>query len=184
VTLIDRAVLLAANLHHGQHRKDQQGGVSLPYLVHPLEVLKLLWSWGVHDEVVLAAAALHDVFEDTDSTGHDVHDACGIDVYNLVAELTLWSGQDKANYLQAFADPAHKSVESLVIKVADRICNVRDFARTDRAYAAKYLLKAEPLHRAKRDRAGEVEKRFGPAARVAMTYAWADVVFELGVNFP
>jgi len=181
MTLIDRAVLLAANLHHGQHRKDQQGGISLPYLVHPLEVLKLLWSWGVADDTVLAAAALHDVFEDTDATGHAVHDACGIDVYNLVAELTQSDDQDKADYIRSFGDPAQKSVESLVVKVADRICNVRDFLRTDFGYAGKYLLRARELRAAVASRYKEVTCRFGNEVTAAMRNDWFCLVDKTGV---
>lgn len=174
-------MLLAANPHHGQHRKDQQGGVSLPYLVHPLDVMKVLWSWGVADDTVLAAAALHDVFEDTEVTGHVVHDACGIDVYNLVAELTRPPDVPKEEYIKSFADPAKTSVEAVVVKVADRICNVRDFLRTDFRYAGKYLLQARALNAAVASRYKEAVCRFGNEVTAAMRNDWFCLVDKTGV---
>ena len=53
------ALSLARQLHDGQHRKD-----GTPYIAHPLKVCSTLISYGIDDDVTLAAALLHDVLED------------------------------------------------------------------------------------------------------------------------
>ena len=53
------ALALAQNLHEGQYRKD-----GMPYIQHPLKVCTTLISYGIEDDVILAAALLHDILED------------------------------------------------------------------------------------------------------------------------
>lgn len=178
MTLIDRAVMLATQAHAGQHRKSERGGTQLPFLVHPLDVLKRVWTWGAATEVVGAAAVLHDVYEDT------TFDPCWVmdlspEVHRLVTELTLPEGADKAAYLADFRDPDRKSDEALVIKVADRISNVRDYMLTDRWYAAKYLRRADVLGLAVQDRYEELSRKLGWAVVTPMWNDWNELVREL-----
>lgn len=60
-TLLDAATVVAATAHCGQRRKY----TNEPYIVHPLEVIQILMQHGITDEVILSAAVLHDVIEDT-----------------------------------------------------------------------------------------------------------------------
>lgn len=53
------ALSLARQLHDGQYRKDGS-----PYISHPLKVCTTLISYGIEDDVTLAASLLHDVLED------------------------------------------------------------------------------------------------------------------------
>lgn len=57
--LVRAALRLAIELHHGQRR--EAGG---PYIYHPIRVTLKLWTLGIREEYVLAAALLHDVLED------------------------------------------------------------------------------------------------------------------------
>lgn len=57
---IHEAINFAGKRHAGQVRK----GTSLPYLVHPMEVMGILLENGCSEEVVIAGI-LHDVIEDT-----------------------------------------------------------------------------------------------------------------------
>ena len=61
--LLRTAIDLATGLHAGQRRK----GLGLPYIAHPCDVCSRLVRWGVKDEIVLAAAMLHDTLEDATS---------------------------------------------------------------------------------------------------------------------
>lgn len=68
--LNDRALLVEAfdvaeRAHAEQSRAEPNGRV--PYLLHPVRVFTRLVSWGVEDEVSLAAALLHDTVEDNPS---------------------------------------------------------------------------------------------------------------------
>lgn len=61
--LLDKAICFAARAHAGQVRK----GTTTPYIFHPLEAATICATI-TDDEEVLAAAVLHDVVEDTDTT--------------------------------------------------------------------------------------------------------------------
>ena len=150
------AIELATKWHHGQHRKDTINGYLLPYITHCIEGLKLLWTWGCGEEIILSAMVCHDLLEDTDCPPQEIakiHPRA----LELVGELTCTPDQNKYEYMDSFA---RKSVEALVMKAADRICNVRDFQRTDPKYAEKYLGKASNLFLAVNDRAEEINHRF------------------------
>lgn len=83
--LWQRAAKLAAKSHRHQLRKDG----ATPYISHPMRVaLTVLQVFGEHDEIVLAAALLHDVIEDTTCDYDDVVAACGTEVAAVVAALS------------------------------------------------------------------------------------------------
>ena len=74
------AIELAACAHRGQVRK----GSGVPYLIHPLNVAKLLIQGGCVEEVVVAGL-LHDTVEDTDMELADIEAEFGPGVAALVA---------------------------------------------------------------------------------------------------
>ena len=59
VDLINRAYSIAEDMHNGQLRKSGE-----PYIIHPIEVARILAELGMDDET-LVAGLLHDVIEDT-----------------------------------------------------------------------------------------------------------------------
>ncbi|MEM9702459.1 MAG: HD domain-containing protein [Planctomycetota bacterium] len=79
-----RAVRFAADAHAGQTRK----GSGEPYLTHPLGVMTILAGSGWADENLLAAAALHDVLEDTAVTTVDLAERFPPRVCELVEALS------------------------------------------------------------------------------------------------
>ena len=83
--LLIAAVRFAAAAHGGQLRK----GSGEPYLTHPLGVMTVLCrsGWGEDDEL-LAAAALHDVLEDTPTTPANLAARFPPRVCELVAALS------------------------------------------------------------------------------------------------
>ena len=140
----EEALAYAAKAHAGQKRS---GGD--PYISHPVRVANHIrqFKQSHNLEALISAAYLHDTIEDTDTTQEILHDLFGGLVASLVMELTSDPEEikrvGKANYL------AHKmaamSSYALVIKLADRLDNVKDIttARTPQ-WRAKYA--AETNH--------------------------------------
>lgn len=158
--MIEKAITLANHWHGGQKRKETIGGHSLPYVFHPLEVAKTLYSWGVGEEKIVVAAVLHDLLEDTKCPPEIIEENFGRDILLLVEELT-YRGPDKQSYIISFEK---KSPEALLIKAADRVCNVEDYRMTNPKYAQKYANKASYLINFFLDREGELISRFSERA--------------------
>ncbi len=79
MTKLEEAVLYAAVSHAGTRRK----GESVPYILHPLEVMTIVGSI-TENEDVLSAAVLHDTVEDTSTTREDILRLFGARVAELV----------------------------------------------------------------------------------------------------
>lgn len=90
--LIQKAVALAVRKHDGQTRK---GPAAIAYTHHLAEVSALVGAFGGSPEVI-AAAWLHDVVEDTDTSLAALRDAFGDEVAGLVEEVTDDPGLSKA----------------------------------------------------------------------------------------
>jgi guanosine-3',5'-bis(diphosphate) 3'-pyrophosphohydrolase len=119
------ALVFAADKHSRQRRKD---AVASPYINHPIAVAAVLAIEGeVTDRATLVAAILHDTVEDTKTTFQELSDQFGDDVSNLVREVTDDKSLDKAVRKQLQIEHAAKSsAKAKQIKLADRICNIRD----------------------------------------------------------
>ncbi|MFM8594102.1 MAG: HD domain-containing protein [Chloroflexota bacterium] len=114
----------AAKKHAGQLRK---GANREPYITHPIEVAKLVSeATGGNDEILIAAAVLHDTIEDTDASYDDLFEEFNREVADLVAEVTddtrLPGATRKASQI---ADMPKKSDRAKMIKMADKISNLR-----------------------------------------------------------
>jgi len=118
------AIELAAHKHRDQRRKDQDRS---PYINHPLAVVAMLWTHGVRDRVPLLAAVLHDTIEDTETTREELARAFGEEVAAVVAEVTDDKSlpKDRRKELQIEHAP-ELSTHAKLVKLADKICNVRD----------------------------------------------------------
>lgn len=147
------AIEVAAHYHNNQFRKEMVNGAQLPYICHPLEVLKKIYNWGLVDEDARIAAALHDCVEDcgADDDRDHLEDIFGKRAISIVYELTLIHDKSlspsdwrlaKEEYIESFKI---KSLEALIIKIADRLCNIQDFIDTNLGYARKYYSKSKRL---------------------------------------
>lgn len=119
-----RALEYAAKMHEGQVRKGKR---PIPYVNHLISVLSILSATGHRDPVLLAAAALHDVIEDTPVTRADLDEIFPPDIVDLVVEVTDDKTKPYAErkHLQIYKAP-HLSPRAKAIKIADRIANVLD----------------------------------------------------------
>lgn len=77
--LLNDAIAYASTMHRSGLRK----GTTMPYIVHPLEVMHILEVM-TGDKHLMAAGVLHDVVEDTDATIEDVYAKFGDDIGTLV----------------------------------------------------------------------------------------------------
>lgn len=119
------ALCFAADKHRDQRRKGKGGS---PYINHPIEVAELLVRiGGVSDTATLQAAILHDTIEDTETTVRELDSTFGAAVRQLVEEVSDDKSLPKAERkrLQVVHGPA-LSKAAREIKIADKICNVRD----------------------------------------------------------
>jgi len=120
-----RALRFAAHEHRKQRRKDVDAS---PYIKHPIEVAEVLASeGGVTDEVLLSGAVLHDTVEDTGTTLDDLRSQFGDDVAELVREVTDDKSLPKAERKRLqVVHAATASPRARQLKIADKICNLRD----------------------------------------------------------
>lgn len=126
--LLIRAANFAALKHRDQRRKDAN---ATPYINHPLSVAQVLWKeGGVRDARVLAAGLLHDTVEDTRTTRAELHRVFGAVVANTVAEVTDNKRLSKQTRKRLQIEHApHLSVSAKLVKLADKICNLRDMLK-------------------------------------------------------
>jgi len=125
-SLID-AVAFAAEKHRDQRRKDHH---SSPYINHPIALAHVLaFEANVVDEVVLIAAVLHDTIEDTGATAAELAARFGSEVADIVKEVTddKSLSPERRKQLQIEHAP-HLSSRARLVKLADKICNLRDVA--------------------------------------------------------
>jgi GTP diphosphokinase / guanosine-3',5'-bis(diphosphate) 3'-diphosphatase len=121
-----RAAAYAADKHRlGAPRK---GADAAPYINHPLAVANLLATEaGIDDAVVLQAALLHDVAEDTPTPITELAAEFGPAVAGIVQEVTDDKAlpKDERKRLQVVNAPS-KSQGAALVKAADKICNLRE----------------------------------------------------------
>ncbi len=154
--MLSTALLVAARFHHDQFRKH----TGLPYVLHPIDVMRALWDAGIGDEEVLAAAVLHDVVEDTEYGLEQCRADFGDRVTTIVGEMTKRHDQTKRVYMESFSS---KSAEAVIVKVVDRHRNIVDYRRDDPSKVPAYTEEARPLFEVFGTRRADLIARFGPS---------------------
>ena len=120
--LITRALAKATEAHAGQTRNGSGG---LPYIEHPRMVAATLAARD-YDDATLAAALLHDVVEDTDTTVEELRAEFGDEVADLVAAL---SDDESIESYRDRKDEHRRRVaevdgDALAIYAADKLTNM------------------------------------------------------------
>ncbi len=130
--IILKALDFAGHRHRSQFRK---GTRKIPYINHPIQVASLLANEGGEtDSVLLAAAILHDVIEDTVGSVEErtnlmseISSVFGEEILALTMEVTDDKTLDKKVRKQLQIEHAnHKSERAKKLKIADKISNLRD----------------------------------------------------------
>ena len=123
---IERAFEFAKKLHEGQYRVSEE-----PYIIHPVEVVKILVSLKA-DSNTLIAGFLHDILEDTETSPELLCELFGEDVLNLVqgvtklGKLKFKSNEERQaeNFRRLFIAMASDH-RIIFLKLADRLHNMR-----------------------------------------------------------
>lgn len=124
VRLLEWAYDVAERMHRGQLRKS-----GAPYITHPLAVAMILAGMGL-DTTTLVAALLHDTVEDTPYTLGELRADFGEEVAVLVDGVTKldgerWGDRREAETFRKIVLAAAADLRVLVIKLADRLHNLR-----------------------------------------------------------
>lgn len=123
---IEKAFLFARHLHEGQFRVSEE-----PYIIHPVEVAKILINLKADTDTVIAAF-LHDILEDTDTQPETIKKEFGEDVLTLVQGVTklgkyhFQSKEERQaeNFRRMFIAMA-SDIRIIFLKLADRLHNMR-----------------------------------------------------------
>ena len=124
VQRIFAAAMFAAQKHATQKRK---GAAAEPYVNHLIEVAQLIAGSSEQlDTNLVMAGLLHDTIEDTGTSAEELEKVFGHDITALVLEVTDDKSlpKDVRKTLQVENAP-HKSLRAQVIKLADKISNLR-----------------------------------------------------------
>lgn len=147
---------------HGDQRYGDR-----PYIEHCQDVVDVLVEHGVEFPEILQAGMLHDVLEDTEAKLVDLMDL-GVWVATLVDAVT---GAPQGNRPQRFArivERASRVVGADLVKVADRIANLRSSRARRPDLEAMYLREAQVFR--------DALYRSEPLPMDQMTpWSWADV---------
>ncbi|MEO8812504.1 MAG: HD domain-containing protein, partial [Caulobacteraceae bacterium] len=124
--LLNRAYVYAVRMHGSQKRASGD-----PYFAHPIEVAGILTDYRL-DTATIVTALLHDVIEDTEVTRADIDRLFGSQVGELVEGVTKLSRLEatadhkrQAENLRKFILAVSKDVRVLLVKLADRLHNMR-----------------------------------------------------------
>lgn len=127
--LINRAYVYATKMHGSQRRHSGD-----PYFAHPIEVAGILTEYKL-DTATIVAGLLHDTIEDTDATRVEIVRLFGEQIADLVEGVTKLSQievaaeqEKQAANLQKFILAMARDVRVLLVKLADRLHNMRTIA--------------------------------------------------------
>ena len=123
---IKKAVSFADQAHQGQFRKSGE-----PFIIHPINVGMILASLKMDADTIIAGL-LHDVVEDCDISLAEVRKEFGKNVSKLVDGMTKLlqldeklKDQSQAEYFQKMALATAEDVRVVIIKLADRLHNLK-----------------------------------------------------------
>lgn len=131
------ALEFATRMHDGEFRKN-----GTPYISHPIKVAEYVSKFKNSSEkdILVAAAYLHDVLENTNATYYDIVYLFGAQVASIVLELTTDEDLKKEIGKERYLEIKMKNMSSwaLVIKLCDRLDNVSDLKISNEEFRNRY----------------------------------------------
>ncbi len=138
VDAIRKAYKLARKYHIDQYRLSGEDFIS-----HPLEVADILADLGM-DTTTIMAGLLHDVVEDTDTSLEEIEQEVGSDVAALIDGVTKLGQiefksreEEQAENLRKMFIAMARDIRVIIIKLADRLHNMRTISHLDHAKQVK-----------------------------------------------
>jgi guanosine-3',5'-bis(diphosphate) 3'-pyrophosphohydrolase len=181
-----KAIAFAAEKHRRQRRKDAEAS---PYINHPIAVATVLAAEGeVSDEATLLAAALHDTVEDTETTFEELEETFGLEVAGLVRELTDDKPLEKMERKRLQIEhAAQSSSRAKQLKIADKICNIRDITVSPPAdwsleRRSEYLTWSERVVAGCRDVNARLDQAFDQAITQAREALKQEIILQVGAE--
>lgn len=169
----DKQMLRSAYEYADSKCKGIQRGTGEAYICHCLRVARLIAEWGFESDII-AAAILHDVVEDCNTTLDEIAEMFGSQVATIVDAVTHLSDRDFADHtltkeqtdLLSDAKLLSKmTAKALYVKIADRIDNLNTLSGVPEE---KRIPKAE-----------HTREIIIPMARRANAYHFVDILEEL-----
>lgn len=151
---INKAYEFAMKAHAGQKRASGE-----PYFNHVLEVSKILAGFGMDTRTVIAGL-LHDTIEDTSVTEEEIEREFGEDILFLVNGVTKlgkvkYRGEQRhVESLRKFFVAMAEDARVIIIKLADRLHNVRTLGHIPPDKAKRIALETIEIHAPMANRLG------------------------------
>ena len=130
--LVSEAIAFAVKVHDGMRRKKSD----IPYILHPMEAAVIVGTM-TNDQNLIAAAALHDVVEDTDISIEEIENKFGKRVKELVESETEDKRADlppaetwrirKEESLEVLKNT--NDIDILTVWLGDKLANMRAIYR-------------------------------------------------------
>ena len=145
--LLKKAYEMAYDGHSKQRRKSGE-----PYLFHPLEVARICFEEIGLGPTAVICAILHDVVEDTPYTLDDIREAFGEKITKIVDGLTKLDGMynnaesPQAENFKKVISTLVEDVRVVLIKMADRIHNMRTLGAMPRHKQLKIAAETEYIY--------------------------------------
>jgi GTP diphosphokinase / guanosine-3',5'-bis(diphosphate) 3'-diphosphatase len=119
------ALRFSSEKHRNQRRKDPEAS---PYINHPIQVGETIWRVGkIYDIKTVMAGLLHDTVEDTQTTLQELKEHFGLEVANIVKEVTDDKSLSAAERKRLQIEHApYISKRAKWVKLSDKICNIAD----------------------------------------------------------
>ncbi len=127
--------------------KDQKRQSGDPYVIHPVAVANILTELKL-DSATIATGLLHDTIEDTYATYKTIEEQFGKEVADLVDGVTKISvfenqaiSNSKAENFRKLILATSKDIRVLLVKLADRLHNMRTLKAIDKEQKRKRIAK-------------------------------------------
>ena len=176
---IRRAFVFAYKAHSTQKRKTGE-----PYIIHPIATAQILTELEV-DADTLVAALLHDTVEDTPVTIELINEVFGEDVGLLVDGVTKLGQipyssreQQQAENMRKMFLAMAKDIRVILIKLADRLHNMRTMKHQDPAKQKEKALETRDIYAPLAHRLG-IYKIKWELEDLCLRYTDPDAYYEL-----
>lgn len=133
VTKIKEAAYLAISLH-GMQNYD-----GYPYYYHLEQVVDVLEEFGFTEDKYKISGYLHDVMEDTAISYNDIKKQFGLEIAEIVYCVTDELGRNRKERKQKTYPKIASNSDAIIIKLADRIANLRNSINNKHSMQDAYL---------------------------------------------
>ncbi len=130
---LEEAISFVKEKHFGQKRI--QG---TQYYTHPIAVYNMLKENGF-DEEYLFVGLFHDLLEDTDTTYEEILSLTNKNIADAVLLLT----KNKGYIMDEYISRINTNNVAKIVKLADRIHNLREGIFANKKFQEKYILETE-----------------------------------------